>query len=43
MWNSEREGKGGGETAPTRELETLMQMCDIEFPWNIKSNALYLQ
>lgn len=36
-------GEGCGETAPTRELETLMQMCDIRFPWNIKSNALNLQ
>lgn len=36
-------GEGRGKTAPTRELETLMQMCDIKFPWNIKSDALYLQ
>lgn len=45
-WNVKFRAGGGvegrGETAPTREVETLMQMCDIKFLWNIKSNALYL-
>lgn len=41
-WNVKFRAGGGGGTAPTRELETLMQMCDIKFLWNIKSNALCL-